>query len=313
LLLLIDLPLSSVKLTALSSGDAAGFEMYITNECHDETERVFVAVQIYKNGQPITNAELGTNMDYLISNYNTSYDFDVNHENAPALEHVGVKSCFFTQSEYFFPNSELINFNAYKFDWLFMHFLTTKSGSDPARKITVRTGAFKPEAKGVYTFSFAVIKAGPYTSVVGDVYKSTLKVGGYNGHVGLTTLDTIAFDTFDIYVDSTFVGASTSPVISNQTVITTAPEESAAEKAMNMNVYPNPASNNVNVVLSGIEGQTVITVHDMSGKAVTSMKVELNDNNQIINLPVDNFSQGIYFIKAVNGSAVMTKKLIIAR
>ncbi|MBR4535473.1 MAG: T9SS type A sorting domain-containing protein [Bacteroidales bacterium] len=297
----------------VSSGDAAGFEMYITNECHDETERVFVAVQIYKNGQPITNAELGTNMDFILSNYNTSYDFDVNHENAPALEHVGVKSCFFNQSEYFFPNSELINFNAYKFDWLFMHFLTTKSGSDPARKITVRTGAFKPEAKGVYTFSFAVIKAGPYTSVVGDVYKSTLKVGGYNGHVGLTALDTIAFDTFDIYVDSTFVGASTSPVISNQTVITTAPEESAAEKAMNMNVYPNPASNNVNVVLSGIEGQTVITVHDMSGKAVTSMKVELNDNNQIINLPVDNFSQGIYFIKAVNGSAVMTKKLIIAR
>lgn len=297
----------------VSSGDAAGFEMFITNECHDETERVFVAVQIYKNGTPISSAELGSNMNYIISNYNTSYEFDVNHENAPALELVGVKSCYFSDAEYFFPNSEFINYNAYNYDWVYMHFLTTKSGSDPARKITVRTGAFKPEAKGVYTFSFAVIKAGPHTAEVGQLYKGSLKVGGYNGHVGLTTLDTVAFDTFDIYVDSAFVGASTTPIVANPTVITTSPEESAAEKAINMNVYPNPASNNVNVVLSGVEGQTVITVHDMSGKAVTSMKVELNDNNQIINLPVDNFSQGIYFIKAVNGSAVMTKKLIIAR
>lgn len=297
----------------VSSGDAAGFEMFITNECHDETERVFVAVQIYKNGTPISSAELGSNMNFIISNYNTSYEFDVNHENAPALESVGVKSCYFSDAEYFFPNSEFINYNAYNYDWVYMHFLTTKSGSDPARKITVRTGAFKPEAKGVYTFSFAVIKAGPHTAEVGQLYKGSLKVGGYNGHVGLTTLDTVAFDTFDIYVDSTFVGASTTPVVGNPTVVTTSPEESAAEKTINMNVYPNPASNNVNVVLSGIEGQTVITVHDMSGKAVTSMKVELNDNNQIINLPVDNFSQGIYFIKAVNGSAVMTKKLIIAR
>ena len=129
----------------------------------------------------------------------------------------------------------------------------------------------------------------------------------------MTVKDTVAFDTFTIYVDTTFVGASTTPSVNNPTVVTTSPEETAAEKAINMNVYPNPASNNVNVVLSGVKGQTVITVHDMSGKAVTSMKVELDDNNQIINLPVDNFSQGIYFIKAVNGSDVMTKKLIIAR
>jgi hypothetical protein len=57
----------------------------------------------------------------------------------------------------------------------------------------------------------------------------------------------------------------------------------------------------------------MITVHDMSGKAVSNMRVDVDDNNQIINLPVDNYSQGIYFIKVVNGSAVMTKKLIIAR
>ena len=303
----------NVRHIEINSGDQAGFEMYITNECHDETEKVFIAVQIYKNGVPLTDAQLGSDMNYIISNYNTSYEFDVNHENAPALELVGVKSCYFSNAAYYFPNSEFINYNAYNYDWLYMHFLTTKSYAYPARKITVRTGAFKPESKGVYTFSFAVIKAGPHTAEVGQLYKGALKVGGYNGHVGLTVLDTIAFDTFDIYVDSIYTGASSSPSYDVPTTVTPSPETADVEKAINMNVYPNPASNNVNVVMSGVKGQTVITVHDMSGKAVTSMKVDIDENNQIINLPVDNFSQGIYFIKAVNGSAVMTKKLIIAR
>ena len=94
--------------------------------------------------------------------------------------------------------------------------------------------------------------------------------------------------------------------------VVTTTEEAPAEK-IDMNVYPNPASNYVNVVLSGVKGQTMITVHDMSGKAVSNMRVDVDDNDQIINLPVDNYSQGIYFIKVVNGNAVMTKKLIIAR
>ena len=185
-----------------------------------------------------------------------------------------------------------------------MHFLE-------GRKITVRTGAFKPDQVGDYTFSFAVIKAGPHTAEVGQLYIGSNKVGGYNGHVGLTVLDTVAFDTFTIHVDSSNLCVAPDNYV-NATVTTT-PEESVESEEINMNVYPNPASNNVNVVMTGVKGQTVISVHDMSGKVVTSMNVDLDDNNQIISLPVDNFSQGIYFIKAVNGSAVMTKKLIIAR
>ena len=290
----------------VNSGDQAGFEMIIKQNCGSQAERVFVDVRIYKDGVEMTDAELGSAMNFIVSSYNTSYEFEVTHENAPALESVGMKSSYFGESDYFFPNSELINYNHYNYDWFYMHFLDN-------RKITVRTGAWKPGSKGVYTFSFAVVKAGPHCAEVGQLYKGSLKVGGYNGHVGLTAKDTVAFDTFTIYVDTTYVGASTSN-FDNTAIVTTAPDEEPAEaKAINMNVYPNPASNNVNVVMTGVKGQTVITVHDMSGKAVTSMKVDVDSNGQVINLPVDNYSQGIYFIKVVNGSAIMTKKLIIAR
>ena len=296
----------TIRYMEVNSGDQAGFEMIIKQNCGNAAEKVFVDVQIYKNGVPMTDDELGEAMDNITSTYNTGYLFDVTYANAPGIYTAGVEACNFGTASYFFPNSEFINDNAYFFDWLYMHFLD-------GRKITVRTGAFKPGSAGVYTFSFAVIKASATAAANGLVYKYPLKVGGHSGHSGLTVKDTVAFDTFTIYVDSNYVGSSTSSSLDNPTVVTTSPEEPAVEKAINMNVYPNPASNNVNVVMSGVKGQTVITVHDMSGKAVTSMKVDIDDNNQIINLPVDNFSQGIYFIKAVNGSAVMTKKLIIAR
>lgn len=286
-------------------GQPAGFEMIINQNCGNQAERVFVAVQIYKNGVPMTNSELGVAMDDINAGYNTSYMFDVNMSNAPALASVGIKACNFGASHYYFPNSEFINYSHYTYDWVYMHFLD-------GRKITVRTGAFKANQAGEYTFSFAVVKAGSHTAEVGQLYNASQKVGGYNGHVGIDYdhLDTVAFDTFTVYVDSASVLGGDNHNITN---VTTTPDESIDAEEINMNVYPNPASNNVNVVMSGVKGQTVITVHDMSGKAVTSMRVDIDDNNQIVNLPVDNFSQGIYFIKAVNGSAVMTKKLIIAR
>jgi hypothetical protein len=296
----------TIRYMEVNSGDQAGFEMIIKQNCGNAAEKIFIDVQIYKNGVPMTDEELGEVLDNFTSTYNTGYLFDVNYANAPGIYTAGVEACNFGTASYFFPNSEFINDNTYFYDWLYMHFVD-------GRKITVRTGAFKPGSAGAYTFSFAVIKASATAAANGLYYKYPLKVGGQQGHVGLTQKDTVAFDTFTIFVDSNYVGASTTPSVSNPTVITTSPEETVAEKAINMNVYPNPASNNVNVVMSGVKGQTVITVHDMSGKAVTSMKVDIDDNNQIINLPVDNFSQGIYFIKAVNGSAVMTKKLIIAR
>lgn len=288
----------------IKCGQPAGFEMIVNQNCGNQAERVFVAVQIYKNGVPMTTSELGIAIDDINAGYNTSYEFDVNAVNAPALAAVGIKACNFYDAEYFFPHSEFINYNHYSYDWIYMHFLD-------GRKITVRTGAFKANQVGDYTFSFAVIKAGPHTAEVGQLYIGAKKVGGYNGHTDLPAiLDTVAFDTFTIHVDSASVLGGDNHNITN---VTTTPDESIDAEEINMNVYPNPASNNVNVVMSGVKGQTVITVHDMSGKAVTSMRVDIDDNNQIVNLPVDNFSQGIYFIKAVNGSAVMTKKLIIAR
>ena len=251
----------------------------------------------------MTKAELANTLDDYVGSYNTSYSFDLT-QNAPAIVHQTMRSSNYNDAANFFPQSEFMDGTMYDYDWFWMHFISE-------RKITVNLGAWKPNSAGIYTFHYAVIVASPFSSQNGSVYSGLQRIGGYGSHTGLTVKDTIAYDFFTIAVDTTYVGSSSDFNFVAPAVVTTS-EEVPAEK-VDMNVYPNPASNNVNVVLNGVKGQTMITVHDMSGKAVSSMKVDVDDNGQIINLPVDNYSQGIYFIKVVNGNAVMTKKLIIAR
>ena len=295
----------SIRYMNANSGDQSAFEMYIKKNCWEDGVKVFVDFQIYKDGVPMTKAELANVLDDYIGSYNTSYSFDLT-QNAPAITYQTMESSNYNDAANFFPQSEFMDGTMYDYDWFWMHFISE-------RKITVNLGAWKPGSAGIYTFHYAVIVAGPFSAQNGSIYSGLQRIGGHSSHSGLAVKDTIAYDFFTIAVDTTYVGSSSDFDFVAPAIVTTSSSEDIPVEKVDMNVYPNPASNNVNVVLTGVKGQTMITVHDMSGKAVSSMRVNIDDNDQIINLPVDNYSQGIYFIKVVNGNAVMTKKLIIAR
>jgi hypothetical protein len=314
----------SIRHMHVDQGDQSGFEIYIYDKgaCPaDAGAKVFVDFQIYKNGVPMSDAELGEMMDDYMGSNNMLYDFDLS-VGAGNISTLTIQSST-NSANGFFPdisNQEWMGGMTFYFDWFYMHFILGVQNSDgghDGRKITVNTGMWKPGSSGVYTFSYAVIRAGAGAATNnGLCYEGTKLLGGYGSHSGLTVKDTIVADFFTIYVgDSVYTGTTNynyNTDIANPTDVTTYPSVEE-EKHVDMKVYPNPASNNVNVILEGISGQTSIMVYDMSGKVVSSMRVEVADNGQIVNLPVENYTQGIYFIKAVNGDAVMTKKLIIAR
>lgn len=295
----------------VTSNNQSGFDMIIRKNCWDENELVFVDVQVYgPDGNPMTDAQLGEVMDFYTANYNFNYDFELTPANAPSVYGLAMHDNNALGASHYFPYSRLISSSPEHYSWFYMHFLSE-------RRITVRTGAWKNGAQGKYTMSFAVIRTtfANNAAEIGIPYMGAKLIGGNGGHYNLVK-DTIALDVFTFYVDTTYAGYANDNfdnTPSTPAVITPAIDEDNVAEALNMNVYPNPASNNVNVVLSGVKGQTVLTVHDMSGKVVNNMRVDIDDNNQIINIPVSDYSQGIYFIKVVNGSAVMTKKLIIAR
>ena len=308
----------SIRYMEVSSSLQSGFEMYIYDNAGcpcNKDEKVFIDYEISKNGVPMNNVELAEVMDALSGSNNTSYNFDLTVA-ASAIHTADFSQAYNTSYDHIpnYNNPSVTN-SPEDLDWLYMHFilgLDNGSGHD-GRKITVNTGMWKPGSKGVYKFTYAVMKADPSCPKMNySFYEGMTVMGGGMAQAYTHTKDTILYDYFLIYVDSTYTGSSSD--FGAPSVVTTAPEETTVEeKAIDMRVYPNPASNNVNVVLEGISGQTMITVHDMSGKAITSMRVDVDNDGQIVNLPVDSFSQGIYFIKAVNGKAVMTKKLIIAR
>lgn len=288
----------SIKSLEAHVGDATSFELYVHQNCWNPELRVFVDFQIYKDGVPMTDEELATTLDHTIGIANSSYSFDLTH-NAPAISTLRMSSSNYNTASNFFPQSEMLDGAAYTFDWFYLHFLSD-------RKVTVNLGSWKPASAGKYTITYAVIVAGEYSSTNGLLYNTTQKVGGHSSHIGLTAKDTIAFDYMTIYVDDLSASGEGDEDITSITTL----DPSAS---VDMKVYPNPANVSVNVAVAGVQGKTNVQVFDMSGKAVISTQVNVDYDGQIITLPVDNFAQGMYFIKVVNGDAMMTKKLVIKR
>lgn len=288
----------SIRSMEAHVGDATSFDMYIHQNCWDPETRVFVDFQIYKDGVPMTDAELANTLDVTYAIYNTSYAFDLTY-NAPALGDLYMNSSNFNTASGYLPGSEFLNGSGYPFDWFYMHFIDN-------RKITVDLGAWKAASAGTYTISYAVIVAGRKSSTNGLLYKDELKVGGHGSHTDLTKKDTIAFDYITIYVDPVSASGEGNDDVTSITTLDPA-------TSVDMKVYPNPANVTVNVAVAGVKGKTNVQVFDMSGKAVISTQVNVENDGQIISLPVDNFAQGMYFIKLVNGDAMMTKKLVIKR
>ncbi len=74
--------------------------------------------------------------------------------------------------------------------------------------------------------------------------------------------------------------------------------------------YPNPASSNVTIHLSGLhkERQYQLDISDNSGKIIYTTHLEAYQN---IELPLDQFAKGVYFLNLNTGEHVIGKKLII--
>ncbi len=76
-------------------------------------------------------------------------------------------------------------------------------------------------------------------------------------------------------------------------------------------VYPNPASDNLNIQLSSSfqKEKITVSVSTVLGNEVYSS--EMDPANNIISLTTKNFADGIYFIKVQSGTTMGTKKIII--
>lgn len=110
-------------------------------------------------------------------------------------------------------------------------------------------------------------------------------------------------------------GAS-SPYVTDAKYYAPATSLSVANTALQngMNVYPNPASNDVHITLGAAGTERTLYVADMTGKAVYTQIVKANNNGgSDVVVPVSNLANGLYVVRVIGDGSVTTAKFSVIK
>ena len=80
---------------------------------------------------------------------------------------------------------------------------------------------------------------------------------------------------------------------------------------INLNVFPNPASENLNIQFEAVAGDYVVTLTDLSGRVVVSNNYSNISGAQNISVNVADIAEGNYLVSISNSGAAHTKMVTI--
>ncbi|MBA3664569.1 MAG: S8 family peptidase [Bacteroidetes bacterium] len=82
-----------------------------------------------------------------------------------------------------------------------------------------------------------------------------------------------------------------------------------------LNVYPNPATNNVTVNLNLLKSQSIsVDLYDIQGKLIKSVtKGKISEGSHAFNVPLIDVAEGVYIFKVVSEDASFEKKLVVIK
>nr|WP_294860008.1 Omp28-related outer membrane protein [uncultured Fluviicola sp.] len=149
-------------------------------------------------------------------------------------------------------------------------------------------------------------------------------LGGYSGQTGsvpaVITDGQVATYTFNYTVPATSVRANMHAVavlidqatgeVINAKEISLATLGLAEAKTINMEVFPNPASDVVNVKFEGQGGDYTVSIIDLAGRTVAS-KVVTGAGSTAVAVPVTGLVAGNYLISIANETGSYTQKLMV--
>jgi PKD repeat protein len=73
-----------------------------------------------------------------------------------------------------------------------------------------------------------------------------------------------------------------------------------------LEIFPNPAKDRLNIFCPGIESGTIVSINNLKGQQMLTVKMEIN---QLI-LDISKFEKGFYFVKITNNSKVVVKQVV---
>lgn len=78
----------------------------------------------------------------------------------------------------------------------------------------------------------------------------------------------------------------------------------------NSNIFPNPASDHVNIVVGGEETEAQILFFNLQGDLLKQTEIYLNPLNRNCRFALDNYPSGVYLIRVVSGNRIENFKLL---
>jgi anaerobic selenocysteine-containing dehydrogenase len=80
----------------------------------------------------------------------------------------------------------------------------------------------------------------------------------------------------------------------------------------NVKIYPNPAKEFIMVDLNGInEKINHLKIVNLQGQMVYSSN--LTNQSQLINVPLNNLSEGVYYLQIQTNNEIITKKIVVSK
>ena len=82
------------------------------------------------------------------------------------------------------------------------------------------------------------------------------------------------------------------------------------EANFKLKVYPNPVNSLLNIELSPIGKQMVITLTDMNGKQLKSVRIEPDNLPSLYQIDVSGLARGVYYLNISNSATRQVRKIV---
>ena len=305
-----------------------GWEVFVDNNCTECAANMKVALeyQLYRMDENTSNYELMTHVaDYFQPKYSTYFDNATLYPQASDNNTILIPDLF----------EPVLNAQAVHFDYFFLCWLSPEctiadvhnagyttfdhmpSGNiyDKARANTINISSFGSVTEsGAGDYKIVVIlkerNGGTnHTQRTLPPWLISSVIGG-DGSSNFRALDTLEI--------CFHVEESTSPVIHMPSTGTTGGSvvySGNKEIPAAANVYPNPARDQVQVMISGFEGQTDVVLSSAGGKVLKTIQLDIVDTNStpVVKIETGDYAQGVYLVTVRNKETIITKRVVIIK
>ena len=154
-----------------------------------------------------------------------------------------------------------------------------------------------------------------YPSVASNIVNGTLVMTWQQDYFAGTYIkdESSPSETFDYYfsIDASEIGVynNTNEVCQGLWID---PTGVSNEVISGMKIYPNPASDAVNITFSSEESaDAVVSVMNLMGQTVYTSNVSMHEGYNMVNVPVKQLGAGVYMVNIKSNKGTSTQKLIV--